>query len=144
MSLSASALAQLARLDLGVEVGDIWHIPQEHLNFCSDSSHRFCLLVRLEPARSQGVPVRAHFIVGSHQKGSKPRLIVQPGEIPGWSEPTYFSFWTSSPVDLTVLRALGARSWRGRLAASRLSEIEAAIAATKPPRLIAIKRLPPT
>lgn len=143
MSLSASGLAPLARLDLGVEIGDIWHIPQEHLNFRSDSSHRFCLLVRLEPARSQGSPVRAHFIVGSHQTGSKPRLIVQPGEVPGWSEPTYFSFWTSSAVELRVLRALGARSWKGRLAAARLAEIEAAIAATRPPKLIAIKRLPP-
>jgi len=70
-------------------------------------------------------------------------LTVQPGEIPGWSEPTYFSFWTSSAVELKVLRALDARSWRGRLAAVRLPEIEAAIAATKPPKLIAIKRLPP-
>jgi hypothetical protein len=123
VTLPEEALRKLAQADV-FSVGDVYWIPEEHLNYDSGEPGRFCLLVHVELG-GDGTPARAHLIVGSTKKGSMPRIVVESGEteLKGRG---YFSFWTSSAVDIGTVRAEG--KFRGRLAPNRLSEIIAAIA----------------
>ncbi len=136
MTLPEDALKKLAQLDL-FSVGDIYWIPEHHLNYQSGEPGRFCLLVHIERG-ADGSPARVHFIVGSTKKGSNPRMVIEPGETE-LIEQTYFSFWTSSPVDIGTVRTEG--KFRGRLAATRHIEIEAAIEASKLAALKVLKGL---
>jgi hypothetical protein len=112
LTLPEEALRKLAQADI-FSVGDVYWIPEEHLNY--DSGER----------GADGSPARAHFIVGSTKKGSMPRIVVESGETELKGK-GYFSFWTSSVVDISTVRAEG--KFRGRLAPNRLPEIIAAIA----------------
>ena len=123
LTLPEEALRKLAQADI-FSVGDVYWIPEEHLNYDSGEPGRFCLLVHVERG-ADGSPARAHFIVGSTKKGSMPRIVVESGETELKGK-GYFSFWTSSVVDISTVRAEG--KFRGRLAANRLPEIIAAIA----------------
>ena len=122
MSLPEDSLRKLAEADV-FSVGDIYWLPEELLNYDSGKDGRFCLLVHIERG-ANGAPVRAHFIVGSTKRGSKPELLVAPNET-DLRELTFFSFHSSSPVDIGTLRAEG--KWRGRLDQSRQADIESAI-----------------
>lgn len=133
MTLPEDALRKLAQADV-YSIGDVYWIPEEHLNYGSGEPGRFCLLVHIE-AGADGLPVRAHFIVGSTKRGSAPRIVIEPGET-DLKGRGYFSFWTSSAVDMGTLRAAG--KYRGRLAPTRLADILAAIAASN---LTALKLL---
>jgi hypothetical protein len=123
VTLPEQALQKLAQADV-FSVGDVYWIPEERLNYDSGEPGRFSLLVFIESG-ADGAPVQAHFIVGSTKKGSSPRIIVEAGET-DLERRSYFSFWKSSVVAISTLRAEG--KFRGRLAATRLPEIDGAIA----------------
>jgi hypothetical protein len=125
VTLPEEALRKLSQADV-FSVGDVYWMPEEHLNYDSGQRGRFCLLVHIESG-ADDLPVRAHLIVGSTKRGSAPRLVIEPGEteLKGRS---YFSFWISSAVDIGTLRAAG--KYRGRLAPTRLPDILTAIAAS--------------
>lgn len=82
-----------------------------------------------------GTPGRVHLVAGSTQSGGGVRISLNAGES-GLQESTSFRFFASGSISAAVMASDG--TWAGRLARSRLPEIEAAIKAS---RLVALKRM---
>lgn len=126
-NLPLEALAALAQPHIGVAVGDVWWIPEKHLNYCSGKEGRFCVLVALETLAGDGHPSRAYLIVGSTSPEwdvSVPEVVVKAGEgeLP---EDTFFSFRLHSELQLADLQLMG--HYRGRLSPARIAEIDEAL-----------------
>jgi mRNA-degrading endonuclease toxin of MazEF toxin-antitoxin module len=117
-----------------VRVGDVWWIPDDMSGYPGGKG-RFCLVVALEKSSGSVLPVRAHYVAGSTQKGSRPQIVLEPGDA-GLDKRSYFSFWWSGDLSVTALATVG--RFKGRLDAARLDEIKAAICAS---RKVALKKL---
>lgn len=110
-----------------VQVGDVWWIPDDMSGYPGGKG-RFCLVVALEKSSGSVLPVRAHYVAGSTQKGSRPQIVLEPGD-GGLDKRSYFSFWWSGDLSVTALATVG--RFKGRLEPARHGEIRAAICASK-------------
>jgi len=116
------------------EVGDVWWLPEEHTRY-PGGKDRFCLVVALERPPGASCAARAHYVVGSTQRGGRPEIVLEPGEA-NLRQFTYFRFWWSGDIDISTLMQVG--RYRGSLDLERHHEIGSAIRASK---RIALKRL---
>src|SRR5262245_37945707 len=76
-----------------VQVGDVWWIPED-VNGYPGGKGRFCLVVALEKPSGSALPVRAHYVAGTTEKGSRPQIVLEAGDA-GLGRRGYFSFWWS-------------------------------------------------
>jgi len=127
-------LAAVNEFQLGVEIGDVWWIPEE-LSSYPGGKGRFCLVVALETPPGPQVPARAHYVAGSTSSGGGSKIVLEAGEA-GLRKRTYFCFWWSGDIGIPVLVACG--RFVGKLATERMGEIGAAIRAS---RRATLKRL---
>jgi len=122
--------SQLAAMPhLGVEAGDIFHIPSEHLNFRSDRPFRYCAVVALEAAPGDKHPTRAHLIVGSTRPDfdtSVPCVEVAAGS-GGLAEITFFACDEASDVPLHILRDRSQCQYLDRLDRDQVRQLHDAI-----------------
>ena len=123
-NLPLKALAALSQLGLGVAEGDIWWVPEEHLNYHSGKDGRFCVLVALEVSQPGGPPTRAHLLVCSGRPDfdpAMPEVMLRAGE-GGLTEDSFIALKQPSDLDLQLLREFG--RWIGRLDEDRVTEIQ--------------------
>ena len=117
-----------------VEVGDIWWLPESVAGY-PGGKNRYCLVVALEGPNRSVNPGRVHFVAGSTKSCGRPVIILNSGEAT-LNRTTYFGFWWSGDISISVL--VGAGRLQGRITAERRSEIRAGICASK---RVALKRL---
>jgi len=110
-----------------VEVGDVWWLPEDHVPY-PGGKDRFCLVVALEYPPAASCAARAHYVVGSTQRGGRPEIVLEPGEA-NLRQRTHFRFWWSGDIDISTLKQAG--RYRGSLELGRRDEIETAIRASK-------------
>ena len=110
-----------------VEVGDVWWIPEAQVRY-PGGKDRFCLVVALEHPPAATCAARAHFVVGSTQRGGGPAIVLEPGEA-NLRQRTRFGFWWSGDIDIPTLMQAG--RYRGSLELGRREEIVDAIQASK-------------
>jgi mRNA-degrading endonuclease toxin of MazEF toxin-antitoxin module len=129
VKLPQGALAQLGQLRAAmVARGEVFWLPGTVVVYRASDKRRPCLVAALDNAR-------AHLIPGTSQRATGPAVVVEAGET-DLLKRTEFDFSVSFPLALTDLVARGQPA--GALAADRLAEIDAAIAASN---LVALKRL---
>ena len=127
MRLLAEQLAKLYEPHQKIRVGDIWWLPEALTAYPGDKD-RFCLIVALEYPAGSEMPARAHYVVGSTRGGSRPEIVLDPGEA-NLRKRTHFSFWWSGDINLNTLIREG--HLKGRLGVNRQEEIGTSIQASK-------------
>jgi hypothetical protein len=127
MRLPAEAIAKLSKPHLRVNVGDVWWLPAEHTRF-PGGKDRFCLVVALEVPPGRKTPARAHYVVGSTRPGGPPEVVLDVAEA-NLPRRTYFRFWWSGDIDLSLLVRVG--RFKGRLDHARDHEIGEAVRSSK-------------
>jgi len=125
--LPPEPLTAPTKAPVNVQVGDVWWVPED-VNGYPGGKGRFCLVVALESAAGSALPARAHYVAGSTNKGSRPEIVLEPGDA-GLDKRGYFSFWWSGDLGVTTLVAVG--RYKGRLDSTRHDDIRAAICASK-------------
>lgn len=134
MVLPPEALAALrAALPNVGAVGDIWWLPAAMVRWFPGGKDRYVLIAGLERT---GASSLAHLVAGSTNMASGPLALHVPGATAGPGRDTYFKFFVSRALPVSVLNAEG--EWKGRVAADRHAEIESAVRASK---LVALKRV---
>lgn len=129
VKLPAGALAQLDQLRAAlVTRGEVFWLPGTVVVYRASHKRRPCLVAALDNAR-------AHLVPGTSQTARGPAVVVEAGET-DLLKCTEFDFSVSFPLALADLLAHG--KFAGTLAPERLTDIDAAIAASN---LAALKRL---
>src|SRR6266568_7503825 len=100
-----ATLRKVVPLPSTAEVGDVWWLPEEHARY-PGGKDRFCLVVALERAPGATCAARAHYVVGSTQRGGRPEIVLEPGEA-NLRQRTYFRFWWSGDIDIPTLIQAG-------------------------------------
>jgi len=137
-NLPLEALAALSQPHLGLCEGDVFWVPEQHLNYHSGKAGRFCVLVALETPAGSPAPTIGHLVVGSTSPewdDSVPEIMALCGE-GGLPEDTFFSFRMASSIDLALLREVG--RYLDRLDQKRTLEMREAVLAST---LVAVKRV---
>lgn len=136
MALPPDALAQLRAFAAELcDVGDVWWLPSVHVQWFPGGKDRFVLVAGIEVVAGGG-PHIAHLVAGSTRASSSPAPVVVPAGQAGLLRDTYFKFFASGTLGVDILHRDG--RWVGRLPATVLSGVEAAV---KSSRLVALRKV---
>jgi hypothetical protein len=117
------------------EIGDVWWLPSVHVRWFPGRKDRFVLVAGIEVPTGGG-PKIAHLVAGSTSASSSPAPVKVSAGQAGLARDTYFKFFASGTIGVDVLHRDG--RWVGRLPATVLSSLEAAV---KSSRLVALKKV---